>query len=173
MPKGVYPRKPLNERFWEKVDRRGREDCWLWKAATVKGYGVFAPVHHKLVKAHRFAYELVKGPIPDGQDVLHKCDCPPCCNPEHLFPGTQLDNQRDSIAKGRRASQDGEHNGNAKLTETQVREVRRLRSEGYVLAAIGEIMGVHLSTISLIVCGVTWKHLSESYVSIGGKTEDE
>jgi hypothetical protein len=167
--------KTLVERFWERVDVRGPDECWPWKAGKNGGYGTFW-IGAKRVKAHRFAYELVKGPIPAGQKVCHSCDNPSCCNPAHLWPGTDLDNMKDCIAKGRAVYVRGERNGThthpertargerqglAKLTEAKVHEIRRLRSEGYTLAAIGGIMGVHLSNIGYIVNGQTWRHVSE------------
>lgn len=101
--------KTIAERFWEKVDVRGPDECWPWMAGLRQGYGRFTITHGKGVQAHRVAYELTKGPIPPGLDVLHDCDFPPCCNPSHLWPGTNLDNVRDSVAKGRRAC--GDRNG--------------------------------------------------------------
>lgn len=83
--------------FWAKVDRRGPDECWEWTTGRERyGYG-----HSVLGTASRVAWELTNGPIPDGQRVLHSCDNPPCCNPRHLFLGTQLDNVRDMMAKGR------------------------------------------------------------------------
>ena len=89
------------DKFWNKVDRRGPDDCWPWlKGKDRKGYGqtTIAYQHHR---AHRLAWELANGPIPAGLCVLHRCDNPPCCNPGHLWLGTQRDNAHDAIAKGR------------------------------------------------------------------------
>jgi hypothetical protein len=75
-------------RFWSKIDVRGRNECWPWIAGSRAngGYGSFS-IGRKLkhLRAHRLSWELAYGPIPDGMDVLHKCDYPPCCNPECLF----------------------------------------------------------------------------------------
>ena len=87
--------------FWSKVDVQGPDDCWLWKQSTDRhGYGQTG--HDGLHwSAHRLAWQLSNGPIPDGLFVLHHCDNPPCCNPAHLFLGTQADNMADMVSKGR------------------------------------------------------------------------
>lgn len=76
-------------------------ECWVWKGARGgKGYGS-KMIRGKAYRTHRLAWEWVNGPIPDGMMVLHRCDNPPCCNPNHLFIGTNTDNMRDMVAKGR------------------------------------------------------------------------
>ncbi len=98
------PQPSAKERLWEKVDRSG--DCWIWKGAiSNKGYGSFR-FNNKTELAHRVAWILVNGPIPDGVGdhgtcVLHSCDNPRCVNPAHLFLGTQVDNINDMVRKGR------------------------------------------------------------------------
>jgi len=176
------------ERFWSKVDKRGPDECWPWKAGKVKGYGWFW-ANGKDIQAHRFVYELVVGPIPNGLNILHKCDNHPCCNPAHLWPGTDLDNARDCIAKGRAVHPCGDHHGththpesvargerhgqhthrectargerhgSAKLTEANVREIRRLFAEGNTKVAIGRAMGVTATNIGYIVSGKRWQHV--------------
>lgn len=87
--------------FWSHVDIQGANECWPWKnVRTRQGYGT-KKVSGKWVYSHRMAYEYAFGPIPDGLLVCHKCDNPPCCNPNHLFLGTGRDNVRDAISKGR------------------------------------------------------------------------
>jgi len=93
-------RLALPTRFWAKVQKTAT--CWLWTGTrTRQGYGQFAVDKRTRASAHRMAYELTHGPIPEGLDVLHKCDNPPCCNPEHLFLGTHQDNMIDAVHKGR------------------------------------------------------------------------
>jgi hypothetical protein len=101
------PVRPLEDRFWEKVDKSG--DCWLWTGARDQhGYGSLSVAHEGRerrrsvpVKASRVSWQIHNGPIPAGMWVLHRCDNPPCVRPDHLFLGTQLDNMRDASAKGR------------------------------------------------------------------------
>lgn len=76
---------PILERFWAKVDKNGPDGCWIWTASTVNGYGQFGS-GGRTVRAHRFAYELLIGPIPDGMHLDHLCQTPPCVNPAHLEP---------------------------------------------------------------------------------------
>ena len=87
------------DRFWKKVDKAF--GCWLWTGSVHKsGYGQFRYMG-KTQPAHRVSYELFVGPIPEGLDVLHSCDERRCVNPAHLRPGTDLDNSRDKVERGR------------------------------------------------------------------------
>lgn len=97
-------RRPLAERFWARVDVRGPDECWPWIGyLDADGYGQIAEGGRcsEPLATHRVAWEQVNGPIPDGMDICHSCDNPPCCNPAHLFPGTHDDNMADMKAKGR------------------------------------------------------------------------
>jgi hypothetical protein len=117
----------LADRFWSKVDKTS--SCWLWRGCkTGAGYGqirITTAGQSKAIYAHRISWELTNGPIPEGLDVLHKCDNPPCVRPDHLFIGTQSDNENDSVSKGRWNHPKGEDHPKAILTLVQVAEIRR------------------------------------------------
>lgn len=151
---------PLVERFWKKVDIRGPDECWPWLAGKASGgYGCFCVNGHGHA-AHRFAYEFSNGPIPDDLCVLHRCDNPPCCNPNHLFLGTIADNNRDRKLKGRTYRPIGIKHHNAKLTDTQVIEIRRLYSCGNVSHnQLANKFGVRNATIGDIILHKTWTHI--------------
>ena len=112
------------------------------------------------VQAHRFSWELYKGSIPDGDGyhgvcVLHRCDNRACVNPDHLFLGTQADNIRDMIRKGRNDDRSGERNFSAKLSQRDVNEIRSLAGR-LPQRAIAEKFGVSQSQISHIIRGAGW-----------------
>jgi hypothetical protein len=92
----------MMERFWAKVDRNGPDECWLWKGAkNHAGYGKMRWCGGWEL-AHRIIFMMVHGPIPEGAFICHHCDTPSCVNPNHLFLGSALENNRDTLAKGRR-----------------------------------------------------------------------
>lgn len=161
-------------RFWSKVNRGAADACWPWIACRDrKGYGRVS-FGGRMFFAHRLIWILVRGAIPTGVCVLHYCDNPPCCNPDHLFLGTNADNIADRTAKGRSAAGErnglsvhpecvprirGERNGSAKLTEAIVRIIRAKRIEGHTQTELAATYGVAQSAISRIDHGVCWKHL--------------
>lgn len=156
---------PRRTRFLAKIDVRGPGECWEWTAyRTVQGYGR----HHwegQPRGAHRVAWMMLRGPIPDGLHVLHHCDNPPCCNPDHMFLGTNEDNIRDMERKGRRGSGGGirgEKNVRTRLTDAQALEIkRRSLSEGHRRCVLAAEFDVSATTIYDIVSGRRWTHLPE------------
>ena len=150
----------LASRFWAKVDKRGPNDCWLWTAAVNEhGYGVMRPEGRRsgpTIKAHRVAV-MLNGRNPEGLCVLHRCDNPPCVNPAHLFLGTKADNAADRDAKGR--GNRGSVNGHARLTETQVADIRARAAAGVLQRVLAAEYGVSRPTISRIVTGKGWLHV--------------
>lgn len=116
-------------------------DCIISRCAhNTAGYGVVW-VEGKLLYAHRIAYEDAHGDIPEGLNVCHTCDVPPCINTEHLFLGTQADNVADMVRKGRArgGSMLGESNPAAKLTTSQVHQIRNDRRPSRRVAADFEV----------------------------------
>lgn len=121
------------------------------------GYGVVRSATGTTL-AHRAAWEIAHGDIPEGMAVCHRCDNPPCCNPAHLFLGTTGDNNRDRASKGRGAQ--GERVHFARLTEDQVIAIRQRHSaDGSSLRRLAREFGVSNSTIHAVLSGQTWKHL--------------
>lgn len=166
------------KRFWAKVNKNGpviREElgpCWIWEGATDGRYGKFG-VNRRLVKAHRFAYEITYGPLAEGMQACHKCDNEPCCRPDHLFEGDRFSNMQDSADKGRNAMQQhpersallrkshkGENHARHKLTEWQVQEIRRIYAIGGIpYKNIALAFGISAPTIGHIVTRRTWSHV--------------
>jgi len=139
---------PLDIRFWTKVDKRGANDCWGWTAyLTPQGYGGIRDSGRTLL-AHRMAWTLVYREIPDGLCVLHKCDNPPCCNPSHLFLGTQADNLTDRDRKGRVA-----HGDSHTRTVIPDSEVSGIRASVETNTAIARRFGVSSDHIYRIKSG--------------------
>jgi len=110
-------------------------------------------------RAHRVSYRLAYGEIPAGEAVLHRCDVRRCVRPDHLFTGTNADNQADKVAKGRQLR--GNTAPNAKLSEAEVGELRRLHATGMLnMTGAARHHGVSVAAISNAVHGKSWKHLT-------------
>ena len=146
------------KRFWSKVDKSG--ECWLWTASRKpNGYGQFTK-KPLVFYAHRVAYEATYGPIPDGLNVCHRCDNPPCVRPDHLFIGTPLQNAQDKVAKGRGGNGWLKHSweaSKAKLTPTQVLEVRRAFARGATRLQLAATYDLTPDSIGRIVTRKTYR----------------
>lgn len=143
-------------RFLTKI-RKDPSGCWIWTAASRDGrYGaltLWVDGKWKLVNAHRVAWILFRGPIPEGLCVLHKCDVERCANPKHLFLGTNPENTEDRTRKGRSAK--GERNGSSILSNFQIRRLRRLYASGqYLQRELGEMFGLSRVGVSRIIRNV-------------------
>lgn len=153
--------RPIEERFWEKVDiPHGGFGCWEWTSTMLSnGYGRFR-IGRKNQLAHRVAWALVHGDYPEDQ-VCHHCDNRKCVNPAHLFSGTARDNSHDMYLKGRNIVILGEDNPQSKVTEGGVKNIRRRASIGGfgIIKKLAREYGVSHSAISLIVSRKTWKHM--------------
>lgn len=132
--------------------------CQLWTGSLdTTGYGL-KRVEGRLYKAHRLAWQMANGAsIPEGMQVLHRCDVPNCLNPEHLFLGTLQENMADRNRKKRHAH--GVRHGNVVLSDEQVLDARRLWREGLSKSEIARVFGVTFGCIREIVEGRNWKHL--------------
>lgn len=160
-------------RFWSKIDPTGGPNaCWLWGGGVDKdGYGKFQYIpigatRQVYVRAHRLALRM-HDPSKKGASALHRCDTPGCCNPTHLWWGTQLDNRRDCVAKRRQAKGEshrcalypdqirrGERSSQCKLTDEQVADIQRRFVPRANAGALAKEYGVHRGTIYAIGRGV-------------------
>jgi hypothetical protein len=178
----------LAARFRAKVSSRPALGCWLWQGKlSTSGYGQLS-VEGGRRGAHRISWVLAHGPIPNGLHVLHRCDTPPCVNPEHLFLGTHADNMHDCALKGRTAAGNrngtrthpeslrrgdehgmrrhpdraprGSRNGQARITEEDVRQLRGQQALGATMAALAIAFGISPRQIRDILRRVAWGHVA-------------
>lgn len=153
----------LQARFWAKVNKT--EYCWEWTGRpNGTGYGDFKlnnKVDGKInVRVHRYSWTISFGPIPNGLKVCHKCDNPICVRPEHLFLGTDADNARDKVSKGRQSCLKGEANPDAVLTDAQVISIRLQYTGAWgQQTALAKKYNVSQHTIWRVVKGKSWKHI--------------
>ena len=161
-PAGSGPASPehLAKRLANGIESAPDGACWNWTRVTNgDGYGQLR-VSGRMVYAHRLAYELGVGPIPDGLHILHSCDNPRCINPAHLSPGTRSRNMKECSERGRasipKSIKHGEDNGAAKLREVDVRSIRRLLNKGVTQRSIAARFGVSQGAISDIKLGKKW-----------------
>ena len=154
-------RRPMEDRFWEKVEKSGIDDCWIWVGQRQKtGYGIISRGGKSEGRemAHRYSYMLRHGPIPEGKWVLHSCDNPSCVNPAHLRAGTAKENTADAILRNRAVPPPilrGASNARSKLTIEDVELIRaNPEKTGKYFA---RIYNVAISTILRVRSGSTWK----------------
>lgn len=160
------------ERFWSNVDRSGGPNaCWEWQG-SLKGpsrnrYGN-ASLKGRTVRAHRLAWIITHGDIPQGEGahgtcVCHHCDNPPCCNPAHLFLGTNTDNNHDKERKGRGNHPRGKDNGRAKLSDDDVRSIRLRVARGESRRRVSAEYGVSDVMVSKIFRRSNWAHVTDEF----------
>ena len=138
------------KRFCDKVCVKGFDDCWEWQGCLSSGYGMFR-LSGKICKAHRVVWELENGEISGELYICHYCDNPKCCNPAHLFTGTQADNMKDMFDKGRGGAKQ-------KLIQKQVNEIRDLIGcHLFTQYEIALFYKIDQSTVSNIKTDKRWK----------------
>lgn len=148
------PKSDPRKRFEANYTPEPNSGCWLWTGTIGReGYGQIK-LNGKLWRAHRLAYELFIGEMPDGLGALHKCDNRQCVNPDHLYAGTTLQNNRDMFARGRAPL--GEAKAQAKLTEAIVRAIRQSTEDHTTLA---KRYGVSRPAVRNARIGRTWAHV--------------
>lgn len=152
---GPYSDDRIRAEYESRVLRS--DTCWGWSGTkNSEGYGVLHTGDSTYELAHRVSYRLFRGEIPPRMFVCHRCDCPECSNPEHLFLGTPSENMQDARKKGRMAI--GEGNGQAVLT---ARDVRRIRSSSASLRALARELGCSPRTVASVRKYETWRHVEE------------
>ena len=161
--KSVFGSPLFWERFWAKVEVT--PTCYVWRGSRRRqDYGAMM-VDQKEWAVHRLAWTAINGPIPDGIDVLHRCDNPPCVRIDHLFLGTHLDNMRDMMKKGRyrppptENSSRGVDHFRAKLSDERVRILRDGISAGQSQAYFARLWSIDASTIHSAAHRKTWRHI--------------
>lgn len=161
-------RRGFKPKTWEeflshmdsRIDRRGPDDCWPFKGGLTNGYGCMY-FERKLLKVGRVMWERANGrKMLYKMEACHKCDNPACCNPNHIFEGTHLQNMRDMQRKGRDNKSRGTNQPAHKLNDEQVREIRSRYAKGDIsLRELAIEYKVCKSTIRYAVHGYKWSHV--------------
>lgn len=157
----------MEERFWASIVKKSDDECWEWNGAVDNyGYGIMSKkINGKPVtfRAHRFSYELHNKECIKDFIICHKCDNPPCSNPNHLFLGTLADNNRDRNLKGRTVSSPGSRHVKSKLTEYKVIQILTSLKKGETCKSLGKKYGVSSALISQVKRGIIWKHVLRDF----------
>lgn len=151
--------RTVEQKFFDSIYPEPNTGCWLWGGNTNEsGYAIFYDAGH--ISGHRYSYKYFKGDFDLNLFVLHRCDVPCCVNPDHLFLGTHQDNMIDMDSKGRRAVLRGSDNGNSKLSEEDVLQIRKLHNPKiYPTRKLAKMYEVNQRLIWNIINRKSWKHL--------------
>lgn len=147
----------IHARFWAKVELG--PECWNWTGAmrAKDNYGAFT-VGRKTFSAPRFAWEMSNGPIPEGLLMMHSCDNRRCVRPSHLEPGTQSQNLKDCVARGRHTPPKGEKNGMSRLTAETVAAIRaEYDGKRGSMTRLSKKYGVGVPSVHNIIRRKQWK----------------
>lgn len=159
--KATFVTSPLTPDFWKKFWSKVRftETCWLWTTESGIPWTDYGRIQFECqdYRAPTLSYEYFYGRAPEGLEICHRCDNPPCVNPEHLFVGTHAQNIADAVAKGRALR--GSRNGKTNLTEDDVLTIRALHVERVSGCAIARWYGVDPTTIYKILWRKRWGHV--------------
>lgn len=167
----IKRKRSVFHRVFEKTEINGHDKCWIFKGASDKlGYGRISNRHGRFEppeKAYRVMFELINGKIPEGMSILHQCDNPSCVNPNHLKVGTQKDNMMEASFRGRLNPKSllnlksiGEENPQSKLTESDVKEIRKLYATGtFTQKEIAIAFDISPVTVGDITNYRTWRNI--------------
>lgn len=149
----------VEQKFIDFVYPEPNTGCWIWGGNINRsGYAVFYDTG--FISGHRYSYKYFKGDFDSNLSVLHKCDVRCCVNPDHLFLGTHRDNMLDMDSKGRRVVLRGSHNGNSKLSESDVLQIRKLHNpKVYPTRKLAKMYSVNQRLIWNIINRKSWRHL--------------
>ena len=164
-PSTFIPKTPL-ERLMEKIEIITESGCWIFMGyIDINGYGMIGGENIKVVLAHRLSYKLFHGELEEGLFVCHKCDIPSCCNPHHLFLGTQKDNMADAARKKRMPR--GEKNARSKLTIEQIRMIIECKKSKGNLKKLTKELPVTYNHVCQIASGKITKYVTacEAYAA--------
>jgi len=143
------------ERFFSKV-KIVANGCWEWSGGRDKdGYGKMR-IGKRMFLSHRLSYKFHFGEVPEGKEIMHRCDNPPCCNPSHLCAGSHKENCQDRTAKGRDLLFSGSKNGKSKLTASQVLRIRELPFSPEVIA---KMFSISVTQVKRLRNFQQWRHL--------------
>ena len=160
IPRPIKLTETDTTRFWSKINKHGLNDCWEWLSYKIRDYGGFC-INKSTYLAHRVAFVITNGDT--KLQVCHTCNNPSCCDPNHLYAGTQKDNVQQCCAEGRH------RNGRGGITKSEVYEIRVLRANGWLQREIAKVYGISRQHVSKICIGRCWKWVKTREVKREGQ----